>query len=89
MVLQTQVRLVIALSLALIGGVDPAARLEAMSDGPVGAVAGRVWHVAPKTLSGLPSDVQVRTISEAVTNAGPGDLVVIHEGVYREAVVDQ
>ncbi len=51
------------------------------------AVAGpRIWHVAPAKLAGLPSEAQVRTISEAATKAGPGDTVVIHGGVYRESV---
>ena len=45
-----------------------------------------VLHVAPGRLTGLPSDAQVRTISEAATKAGPGDTVVIHGGVYRESV---
>jgi hypothetical protein len=46
----------------------------------------RTWHVAPRALAGLPEDAQLRTIAEAAAKAGPGDTVVIHEGVYREAV---
>jgi nitrous oxidase accessory protein NosD len=56
-----------------------------------GATAGadetsRTWHVAPENLAGLPTDAQVRTISEAAAKAEPGDTVVIHGGVYRETV---
>jgi hypothetical protein len=49
-------------------------------------VGPRTWHVAPRELTGLPPDVQVRTISEAATKAEPGDTVVIHDGIYRETV---
>jgi Right handed beta helix region len=76
---RTSDRAATAMSLAVtvaLGGIAPAA-----------AVAGpRMWHVAPGPLAGLPADDQVRTISEAAAKAGPGDTVVIHGGVYREAV---
>ena len=53
---------------------------------PALAAAPRTWHVAPEELAGLTLDAQVRTISEAVAKAAPGDTVLIHGGVYRETV---
>lgn len=46
----------------------------------------RQWHVAPKEIPGIASTEQVRTVAEAVSHAEAGDVVVIHAGVYREAV---
>src|SRR4051794_400811 len=52
-----------------------------------GEAAGpRTWHVAPKDLPGIAAGDQARTIAEAAAKVGPGDTVVIHGGVYREAV---
>jgi hypothetical protein len=48
--------------------------------------SGKTWHVSSKTLAGIEQDEQVRTISKAASLAGPGDTVIIHSGVYREAV---
>ncbi len=47
----------------------------------------REVHVSPRVLSGIDANRQFRTIGEAATNAAPGDVVTIHSGVYREAVV--
>ena len=47
---------------------------------------GCVWHVSPRELAGVPPADQLRTISEAAVKAGPGDTVLIHDGVYRECV---
>ena len=47
---------------------------------------GRVWHVAPAPLPAVAESSQFRTIGEAAKQAGPGDLVLIHTGVYRESV---
>ncbi len=48
---------------------------------------GRVWHVAPGRIAGVAEQEQFRTISAAAQAVGPGDTVMIHAGVYREAVV--
>ena len=50
------------------------------------AALGHTWHVAPEELKGIPPAIQLRTISAAAAKAEPGDTVVIHSGVYREAV---
>ncbi len=50
---------------------------------PAGALT---WHVAQKTIPGIVAERQVRTISEAVSGAKAGDVIVIHAGVYREDV---
>ena len=47
---------------------------------------GRTWHVAPKELAGIPAEVQLRTLAEAAQKVEPGDMVLIHDGVYRESV---
>ncbi|MBN2583690.1 MAG: right-handed parallel beta-helix repeat-containing protein [Planctomycetes bacterium] len=62
------------------------ATAESAADVAPGAAIGRTWHVAPAELSGLPAEVQCRTISEAAAKAEAGDVVVIHDGVYRETV---
>lgn len=49
-------------------------------------VSGKTWHVSNQTLAGIVQDDQVRTISKAASLAEPGDMVIIHSGVYREAV---
>jgi len=46
---------------------------------------GKTWHVSGETLAGI-EQKQVRTISRAAALAGPGDTVIIHSGIYREAV---
>jgi len=48
---------------------------------------GKTWHVSVKTLAGIGQQEQVRTIARASTLAGPGDTIIVHEGVYRESVV--
>ena len=47
----------------------------------------RLLHVTQKPLAGIAADSQVGTISQAATRLEPGDSVLIHGGVYREAVV--
>ncbi len=51
------------------------------------AAGGKTWHVAPRTLTGIPPNAQLRTVAEAAQKVCPGDLVLIHDGVYRESVV--
>jgi len=46
----------------------------------------RLLHVSQKPLAGIPSDSQVGTISQAVTQLKPGDTALIHGGIYRERV---
>ncbi len=46
----------------------------------------KTWHVAPKSLSGIKADSQTRAIGEATRHLEPGDTIVVHGGVYREAV---
>ena len=65
---------------------EPQVQSRSEAGRPTSVVAARTWHVAPKEIAGLPPDVQVRTISEAATKAGPGDTVVIHDGIYRKTV---
>src|SRR5947209_10956969 len=48
---------------------------------------GATLHVSPEPLSRIPADRQFRTIQEAAKSADAGDQVLIHSGVYREAVV--
>jgi len=47
----------------------------------------RVLHVSPQPLPGMAADAQTRTISEAARQLAAGDGVIIHGGIYREAVV--
>jgi parallel beta-helix repeat protein len=49
-------------------------------------VQARVWHVSLRTLPGIESNDQVRTIGQAVAHVEPGDTVLLHGGVYRELV---
>jgi len=51
------------------------------------AAEGKTWHVSGEALAGIEQQEQVRTIGQAATLAGPGDTVIIHSGIYREAVV--
>ena len=44
-------------------------------------------HVSPAPLPDIPAAQQHRTVQAAVDAAGPGDVVRIQSGVYREAVV--
>jgi hypothetical protein len=46
----------------------------------------RLLHVSQKPLTGIPSDSQVGTISQAVMQLKPGDTMLIHGGIYRERV---
>lgn len=50
---------------------------------------GRTWHVSQQRLPGIGEGLQLRTISEAAQRVEPGDTVVVHGGVYREAVVEE
>ncbi len=52
---------------------------------PVGT--GRIIHVAPGATGDGSKDNPFGTIQEAVDAAGPGDAVLVAEGVYRESVV--
>jgi len=45
---------------------------------------GKTWHVSGEQLAGI--EQQARTISRAAALAEPGDTVIIHSGIYREAV---
>lgn len=51
------------------------------------AANGKTWHVSGETLTGIKQQEQVRTIARAAALAEPGDTVIIHSGIYREAVV--
>jgi len=51
------------------------------------AADGKTWHVSGEAPAGIEQQEQVRTIGQAATLAGPGDTVIIHSGIYREAVV--
>ncbi len=50
------------------------------------AADGKTWHVSGETLAGIEQQEQVRTIGQAAALAEPGDTVIIHSGIYREAV---
>jgi len=43
-------------------------------------------HVSPAPLPAIAADQQFRTIGEAAKIVQPGDVVIIHSGVYRETV---
>ncbi|MGB2864795.1 MAG: right-handed parallel beta-helix repeat-containing protein [Sedimentisphaerales bacterium] len=51
------------------------------------AAEGKTWYVSGETLAGIEQQEQVRTIGRAAALAEPGDTVIIHSGIYREAVV--
>ena len=51
------------------------------------AAEGKTWHVSGETLAGIEQQEQARTIAQAAALAEPGDTVIIHSGIYREAVV--
>jgi hypothetical protein len=51
------------------------------------AANGKTWHVSGQKLAGIKQDEQVQTISKAASLAGPGDTVIVHDGIYRETVV--
>ncbi len=53
---------------------------------PAAPKDGRVWHVSPLPLPGVALISQFRTINEAAKIVQAGDTVLIHSGVYREAV---
>jgi hypothetical protein len=44
----------------------------------------RIWHVSLRKLPGIDC---TPTIAEAAANAGPGDTILVHSGVYREKVL--
>jgi hypothetical protein len=44
-------------------------------------------HVSPNELTDIDQQQQVRTISRAADIVEPGDTVIIHNGIYREAAV--
>jgi parallel beta helix pectate lyase-like protein len=46
-----------------------------------------VWHVSPTALPAIPVKNQFRTIQESVRRVNPGDVILIHSGVYRETVI--
>jgi parallel beta-helix repeat protein len=46
-------------------------------------------HVSPERLRSVPAEKQFRTIQQAANVVAPGDVVRIHAGIYREAVVVQ
>lgn len=46
-----------------------------------------VWHVSPTVLPAIPAKNQFRTIQTAARKVNPGDVVLIHSGVYRETVI--
>jgi hypothetical protein len=48
---------------------------------------GRTWHVSGKILTGIKQEEQIRTIGEAAALVEPGDMVIVHNGIYREGVV--
>ena len=50
-------------------------------------VVGKTWHVSGEKLAGIKQQEQVRTIARAAALAEPGDTVIIHSGIYREAAV--
>ncbi len=47
---------------------------------------GRVWHVSLAPLPAVAPDAQFRAIGDAAKHVQPGDLVLIHTGVYRESI---
>jgi len=51
------------------------------------AVKGKTWHVSGEILLDIDSQKQMRTIAQAAALVEPGDMVMIHSGVYREQVV--
>jgi hypothetical protein len=51
------------------------------------AAEGKTWYVSGETPAGIEQQEQVRTIGQAAALAEPGDTVIIHSGIYREAVV--
>lgn len=51
------------------------------------AVNGKTWHVSGKTLPGIEQQQQARTIAQVAAIVEPGDKVIIHSGIYREAVI--
>jgi hypothetical protein len=46
----------------------------------------RTWRVAQKPLAGVDPNSQTRTIGEAASRLEPGDIVLLHAGIYREVV---
>jgi len=56
--------------------------LASIGTGPAG-----VWHVSQHPLTHVPPKQQVRTLQKAANAVVAGDKVIIHSGVYREAVI--
>ena len=52
------------------------------------ALGAREWHVSPKGDDANPGtgEAMLRTISKAAELAQPGDMVTVHEGIYRERI---
>ncbi|MHC4438196.1 MAG: right-handed parallel beta-helix repeat-containing protein [Planctomycetota bacterium] len=50
-------------------------------------VIGKTWHVSGEILRDIEQHQQVRTIARAAAIVKSGDTVIIHSGIYREAVV--
>jgi hypothetical protein len=48
---------------------------------------GKTWHVSGGILPDIESQEQLRTIAQAAVLVEPGDVVMIHSGVYREQVI--
>jgi len=51
------------------------------------AANSKTLHVSGEKLAGIEQQEQLRTIGQAAALAEPGDRVIIHSGIYREAVV--
>ena len=50
-------------------------------------VTGKTWHVSKEVLVEIDQQQQMRSITQAAANVGPGDMVIIHSGKYRETAV--
>jgi parallel beta-helix repeat protein len=46
----------------------------------------RTWHVGGSPLPGIDAGSQTRTIRDAAARAEPGDVLLVHGGIYRELV---
>jgi len=46
----------------------------------------KVWHVAPKALTGIDPDSQARAVGTITSRLEPGDTVLLHGGICRELV---
>jgi parallel beta-helix repeat protein len=61
---------------------------EVLGGGRSAASGGRVWHVATNGRPGAKGGetTPLKTIQQAVDRAEPGDIVLVHPGIYRESV---